>query len=202
MLAEAPVGARLDDRPGRRRLDRRPRRTADVDPVMMLSRPIPRGTAHPVPRLDRSADRPPQRERVNDLARAADRVRQLAQPRPFLGDAGREEVQLFPGRRLDAGSRADGLGSGTAGPRARLGTERVPHLGVQRPPGRDLAADRGDPRVKRVDERALFVHAPAKRRHLVPLTQTEHVPAREAGGGQHSERPERPVDDPARQADA
>src|SRR5216117_3107048 len=49
VLAEAPVGARLDDRPRRRRLDRRPRRAADVDPLVMLWRPGPRRAAHPVP---------------------------------------------------------------------------------------------------------------------------------------------------------
>src|SRR5439155_605426 len=42
VLPEATLGARLDDRPRRRRLDRRPRRAADVDPLVDLARPVPR----------------------------------------------------------------------------------------------------------------------------------------------------------------
>src|SRR5207244_5778510 len=58
VLAIASLGARGDDPTRRWRRDRRPRRTADVDPGVTLPRAIPGGVAQPVLRLDWSADRP------------------------------------------------------------------------------------------------------------------------------------------------
>src|SRR2546427_2206867 len=56
VLAVAALGAGGDDRPRRRRRDRRPGRTADVDPGVTLPRPIPGGLAQPKFRIDLPVD--------------------------------------------------------------------------------------------------------------------------------------------------
>src|SRR5207244_6895292 len=117
----------------------------------------------------------------------------------------RDQLPPLPARGFAADGQ--GIGSGTADPgspliRARLRTERLPHLGVQRPPGSDLAAHRRDSRLKRIDDRTLIVHAPAQLCHLVPVSLAEHVLGREADSRHRSHRSEGPVDDPARKGDA
>src|SRR5215471_14826120 len=84
VLAEPAVRAGHDDLPGSRRLDRRPRRAPDVDPAVPFRRPVPRRPPTPVPRLDRTFERPPQRERAHHLPVPADQLLEVPQARALL----------------------------------------------------------------------------------------------------------------------
>src|SRR5437879_2762973 len=103
VLTEATLGARLDDRPRRRRLDRRPRRAADVDPLLNLGRAVPRRAPRPVPRFHRSAHRPPARAREHAPTRAGGHTRQPEQV--LAREAGDDDRSQRPERPVEDPAR-------------------------------------------------------------------------------------------------
>src|SRR5581483_9566667 len=119
--------ARGDDGPRRRRRDRRAWSAADVDSLVQLRPAVPRGAAPSELGIHGPAERPAKREGAHELAGAVDRMLQLAEPRSFLGDGAREEIDLVLRPGLDAGG--DGCRDGHAlrglPRRAPLGDRRL-----------------------------------------------------------------------------